>query len=418
MRINQIRIFDYLYVVIGVPLIFLTIITSRDYTMIKTILLILLSGIAFIEILLKKRINKKMFLYICAFILYFSASLLIGILLGYQANIESVFPLVQYYIVTPIVIFLFYNVCIMHNHRIMFVIRFIIILTFILCLLDFLKVLSVRNMIPKFGLLDLILQSSDVNDKYGLVLRMANETSFFFLLPFSIVLLLNDNMSKSYKYMNYMSIILGVSYCVISGRKALEIIVAVVLIIVVVKKYCSIKNTNDLVKNILLLIFGIIALYVFLGFISDVLQIENIIDEAINTLVNGLDSKTYGVIKRNDNISALFDMWLTSPIIGHGLNSYANASLASSTALWSYEVYYNALIAQSGIVGLFFVMYPIYYICRHLYLKFKYYQSKFFLAILIAHFSFAISAGTNPMLYLFWPWTISLICIHYNNETI
>lgn len=77
-------LFNYLYILIGVPFLFLVIITSRGFTEIKTLLLAILIVIAFIEtILIKKSINKSFTYFIFIFVIYFIFSLLLGIFNGF-----------------------------------------------------------------------------------------------------------------------------------------------------------------------------------------------------------------------------------------------------------------------------------------------------------------------------------------------
>ena len=68
---------------------------------------------------------------------------------------------------------------------------------------------------------------------------------------------------------------------------------------------------------------------------SSILKITNIFDTAINTFTAGLSRNDYGVTKRANDIKNLFSMFLDSPIIGNGLNSYVEGRQSAHNN-WSY----------------------------------------------------------------------------------
>ena len=73
--------------------------------------------------------------------------------------------------------------------------------------------------------------------------------------------------------------------------------------------------------------------------------------------------------------------------MGNGLNSHA-AVLASNTTLWSYEIVYVALLAQTGLIGVSIFFYGVIYIVYKLYRLYKKNNKKIYLSCLVAFISF------------------------------
>jgi hypothetical protein len=58
-----------------------------------------------------------------------------------------------------------------------------------------------------------------------------------------------------------------------------------------------------------------------------------------------------GAAYRREQFHALLDGWTESPLLGAGHGASAYGSIRSKTAPWEYELYYLALLYQTGIVG-------------------------------------------------------------------
>lgn len=409
-RKKNIDVFEMLYLLIGIPWLFLVIVTSQQLTLIKTILLAILVIVSCIEILTyKKKISLKEIIFLLIFVLYFLLNLLLGIANGYKFNFLHDFSLIQNYLLTPIFIIILAMIFKDNKNRQECLLKVLIIIVFVLLSMNLIKICAVKGIFPSFAVLDLITQTSDISS-FGLTIRMSNETSLFFLLPFIIILSLKQKKNK-YSILIYLSIIMGIIYGLLSGRKILEIVIVVSLVYTYIHKMSRNKKVsiNKIVKSIIIIVLILILLICLSNYFSSVLDLGNIFQEALKTITNGLDNNAIGLIKRKNDINNLFEMWINSPLIGLGLNSYTRDAILYKECLWSYEVYYNALLAQSGIIGLLLVIIPIVYIVKRHYIQLKSNGSIVSLAIAFGFIMFVISAATNPMLYLIWPWTISLI---------
>ena len=402
--------FDILYILIGIPWIFMMIATSRGFTRIKTVLLLCLSIVAFLEFICeKKRIIKKEFVYLVIFLEYYLFSLIIGVFSGYEFSVSIDFAIIQYYFITPVLVVLLSTIFLYRNYRIDFLLRSIEVICLIVLVLDLAKILSYRIGTPDIDFFNLIMIASN-NTEFELAIRVSNEASFMFLLPIIIVLFFEKGIKTKRRILLGTIVILGTAYGFLSGRKMLELLIFGTVIIMLFRELISLQGKRMI--HVIEFCLGGIILLVVVSKLSSTLNIENIIGQAFNTLRKGLAKDSYGVSHRAGNIEALMDLFLTSPILGHGLNSYALNSLANGITKWSYEVLYVALLAQTGILGVTLLFVSIKYILKNLIYIFKKTGDLYFLATFIGFGSFILAGGTNPMVYYIWPWVISLALIH------
>ena len=405
------KVFNYLYLLIGVPWLFFMIVTSRRFTLFKTILLIILTLVCLLEMLIyNKSFCKKQFIFIVIFVTYFTISLMYGIFREYDWNLKNDFSLIQYYIITPILILILVNIF-NNKKRIYFTLNLLKYITLITLILDILKIMSLKGLIPDIDIFNLIYISSDVQGK-ELALRVSNEVSFIFLLPIYIVLFFSKKNNKKEKKIYFLIILLGILYSVLSGRKILEIVVFATLLFMVIKdmRYLNSKT----IKNILAFISIIVILFLMLNYFSNSLDIENIINKIVKTIMNGLDSNSYGMTKRTNNFEALFLEWFKSPLWGNGLNSYSTVSLASGTTKWAYEIVYVALLSQTGIIGIMLFSFAIFYIVFNLLKYYRKSKRDIYLAFFMGFLSFIIAGATNPLVYYLWPWLLCFMLCKYD----
>ena len=377
-------LFNYLYILIGVPFLFLVIITSRGFTEIKTLLLAILIVIAFIEtILIKKSINKSFTYFIFIFVIYFIFSLLLGIFNGFPFDFIIDFSLIQYFVITPIGVLFLSSIFYKNKLRIDFLFKTLKFVTLITVIMDVLKVFSHQGIIPDIDFLNLIMIASDIGEH--ITLRVSNEAALMFLVPMYIILFFHESQKKN-KFIYSLIVLFGIVYSMLSGRKALMILEMFTLLIMFIKQ---LNITKKGLKNIFLFIVILFVLNSMLNVFSNAIGMNNIIDKIIETVQAGISSNASGVISRGNNIKALLDMWANSPLIGFGLNSYAIISIANSLTKWSYEVVYVALLAQTGLIGV---------------------------TIFFSGVCTILCGASNPLVYYIWPWIIAMVAVQNNLE--
>ncbi len=383
----------------------------RAYTDIKIYGLIFISFIALTEIMVKKiKINIKYMISILFFIVICVSSLLLGVISGYKFNSDDI-PLIQYYIITPIcsllLAMIFYN-----KDRREVLKKSLICIAFGISLYNLLYLLSYNNIIPNFSILQFGFLASNEVYENQLAVRMSNEPALIFLMPFLIISLYDlKSYEKKYRILIYFGIIFGCVYAALSGRRALEVVI-ILSVIYLAGLLFKKGNLKKYIKFILEVLILIIVSYYTLSKMSNILGLENIFQSITKTFFKGFSSNEYGMIKRQGNTSALLSGWMESPftvLFGHGLNSYAQNSIANLTTLWSYEVFYPAFLYQTGVIGMFTLFSIIVGILKTLNIKIKkQLYSNDYRAIKVAFICILIASGTNPLLYNVWIWAIVL----------
>ena len=413
MNVSKLNSRDTLYILIGLPWLFLMIMSSRMFSTQKIILVLMLFALTLLEVLFRHiRINKKIFVFVFTFVLYYFVSLAIGIANGYKFSPGTDYPLIQYYMFTPICVMLFNAAFGNTEDRRKFVWDILKWMTLLLSVFDVITILTYRQGIST-PLSLFIMVASDVTDT-ELALRTSNETSFMFLLPLYLVLLLDGKEKDKKDSVVYAFIeAFGIVYALISGRKMLQLVLLLTAAVIGVWRLLAAKRhgipLNKLLKRALLIILAIAVFALILSKVTTILNVGNIIQRAYDTLVNGLSSSAFGMTKRVSDAKALTELWLESPLWGNGLNAYASSNIANGATRWSYEVVYNALLAQTGIIGIGLLFLAVIYMVRILWIKFKTTGDSRYFAVLAGFASFIFCGSSNPLVYLIWPWAITLI---------
>lgn len=416
MKHSHLSLFDISYCLIGVPWLFLMLFTSRSLTEVKTAMLLLLVVVCILEICFKRiSCNPKQFGFVVLFVTFAFFEIVVGLLNGYEFDaLGSEFPLIQYYIATPLFVFILSSAIKYKPLRREGLWNILKYMTFALTILDLLRILLMMVGISPWYLE--FIPMANINTE-ELVMRVSNEPSLMFLLPVFIYLLINpQNKSKKDKIIFIIIVVTGVIYSLLSGRKILELLVAFSFLVSFIYKNGKFKIGNLFSSSMVRAYFVILALLVALYFILEVISkqvgVDNIFSVAMDTLINGLSPDDAGAEKRLGNADALLDLWMESPLWGNGLQSYARNSIASAATHWSYEVFYVAWLAQTGIIGLIILLTPMFYIAKRLRNAGLFFNDNRYYAIMLGFVCFMISGASNPMLYLVWPWTIAVIyCI-------
>ena len=247
MKIKFFDFFDFLYIIIGVPWLFMMIATSRGFTSIKLGLLVVLGIIVLFENIMRRvKINKKVLLFTFLFVSYYMLSLEYGIISGYKFILIEDYALLQYYFITPILVVLISLMFKRKEYRLHFVFNILKYITLIVVILNVDVVLAHLIGFVNFDFLNLIMIASDVTTN-GLYLRVSNEANLMFLLPMYIILLFDSGESKKNKFIYFCIIGFGLIYALLSGRKMLEIVIAIAFFIVFIdklKKAINFKYAN------------------------------------------------------------------------------------------------------------------------------------------------------------------------------
>lgn len=410
---RKLDLFDYIYIIIGTPWLFLMLFTSRMYTEVKIALLAILMTVCFSEITIKKiNFPRKETGFIIFFMIFCLLSLLWGCIQGYEFEISIDYALVQYYFITPLCILLFSMVFGRDGRRKAVLWDLLKYLTCMLTVLDVIRiVLYVQGIDPPY--LQFLMMASQGMEE-TLTLRISNEIALMFLLPVYVFMVMNPNgLSKKDNVIYIITVVFGIIYSILSGRKMLEIEVAIAFIFSITFCYGRLSLTK--IKKALnaktFILFLVVA--VLFGIVeeklSSIIGIESVTDLAYDTISNGLSRGDNGVEVRVNSSNALFNLWSQSPLWGNGLNSYSELHIANKDTQWSYEIFYHAWLAQTGLIGTVILFIPIMYVIKSLRRVWMITRDNAYGALLIGFVCFAIGGASNPLLYLVWPWSIVLI---------
>lgn len=244
--------------------------------------------------------------------------------------------------------------------------------------------------------------------------RLYNISSLLFLVPFCIATLFvwsdNSDMPISRKWI-WISFVLGMLLVFLSGRRALLGVVAISPFITLIFKYFlprknSKLNRKKLIRTfigIILILFGLyIYLYFFYGF--NLQALTKMFLEGFNFQYSG------GAIARKTQFYALLEGWSKYPLFGAG-HGASVSYLRSTEQPWAYELFYLALLYQTGLIG--FLAYSsgiIWMFWKGIsIIRSGHYLGVQILPVLVGTACFLIGNATNPYLGKFdYMWVIFL----------
>lgn len=381
----------------------------KEYGVVKAVVLLIICLIGIYDLARNKYVNKHECIYFSCFIFYFMASLLLGIISGWKFNLVEDYPLFLYYLFTPVGVFLLGN---MYCKQKMLICKICIVVTFIITILNIVRIFVILGIISPISILDFLVHVDSENTLSNeLTLRISNESSLIFLMPFNILLLssvLNgDTFTFIYKFCIIGSSILGSIYAMLSGRRILEIGIILAWLF---RGFYYLKHSmryKDFWKGLIfIIIFFSIILYILnkIALNTDMNNIEYMI---IDTFFEGFTGA--GMKTREGYIPGLIDLWSEAPIFGNGLNAYGTV-LANRSNLWSYEVVFLALLGQAGILGILIILIGVCACLKSFYRNYRVSSNQniknIYQAMSFSSIIFILAGLTNPQIYYIWFWSL------------
>lgn len=155
-------------------------------------------------------------------------------------------------------------------------------------------------------------------------------------------------LNKNWRYIVLLAFIFSCLALLVSGRRAFWIVAALSPFFVYGLCWAG-KLKLSYWKHAL----ALLVLLVTLGGGS---QLSGVVDiqTTYSNLISGFDfdnANTESATLRKEQFVALYNGWLSSPIVGHGHGSFASESVRDSDTTWAYELSYMALLFQIGILG-------------------------------------------------------------------
>lgn len=230
--------------------------------------------------------------------------------------------------------------------------------------------------------------TSNVGIHSGFIhLTNTNLSMMIFILPFIMTLRLsNYNLKTIKKYTLTFSVVLATIAVLISGRRILWLSLLIPLFFYLIK-----IDKKKILKFFKKYFAFLIAASLFLAALSfsSYLSFNDMIVR-FKDVFTGEEGNI-----RTSQIEALWNGFLENPILGSGAGIGVPEVIRSHTTPWIYEVSYNLILYNSGIIG------SIFFFSSLLYLFVKLYREKLrgdilAEAILISYISVLISNATNP----------------------
>lgn len=349
----------------------------------------------------KKLFRSSLLLSVIIFIGVSTFFLITSFLNGYP--IDS--GILQIYIFTPLIVYLIANIMSSKNMLIMFF-KLLQISCFIILTYNIVYMIGEITPVPQLFFWE---ENVSVVSQSFLSIRLTNQASLMFLLPMNYTNLFFENKVPYNKKLTLLNSILGLVVTILSGRRALQIVVISSIILIWILSLLMTKNF-ELIKKILKTFLGGILGFILLLGLSRLLGLSSILSSMTETILNAFSSTESSTIVRDLQKELSIKFWQESPFIGHGLTSHIPNYIRSGINYWSYEQFYYALLFQTGLVGIIYYGGILVSILKFYFskaVKFGNLKNRYFyLSLGFGVLMFSFAASSNPMITSLWPWVI------------
>lgn len=220
-----------------------------------------------------------------------------------------------------------------------------------------------------------------------------NIGSLFFIIPYLVsVYFRRDKYDLNPGLLN-LSLLCTLILGALSGRRALWIVIIISPILISMLSYLT-RSTHLLTKNskkfIMLLLISVIIFFIgfYYLFQNGILGYSTIVH--LKTAFSDSDP-------RSIQSGYLFEGFLKYPLFGSGFGM-STPYIRSGSSPWSYEMTYNQLLFNFGIIGLLIIFLLFLFFLYFVILLIRRNRTESIIAfsILVGFFSFAIGAYSNP----------------------
>lgn len=257
-------------------------------------------------------------------------------------------------------------------------------------------------------------------------LRFPGLNSLPFLVPFLIAAVVSRSSQPGGRLVSrfWLSVALSSGFIIVilSGRRAVQLVTMLAPFLTLALGIFQPKKERRLLMRSLGRVTMALVLLVVLSvpLLRSVYSInfEGLADRFSAGFDFSPSNQADSAVGRIDQYLALKSGWLEDPLLGAGLGASAHASIRSETMTWSYELYYSALLYQTGLFG--FLAYTagiVWIYCSGIgIIKRGGVGSQFMVPILVGMSGFLIANGTNAYLIKFdalWVIFLPLAFINY-----
>jgi len=179
-------------------------------------------------------------------------------------------------------------------------------------------------------------------------------STLVFLVPYlvgALVVYTKERASFISRKILWIAFLSGTGVALLSGRRALLIVIVLAPLLTWFFRAklpisTRLAGRRQVLTTLLACVFLVLSIGLYLG------RTVNLDWRGLQDLVvGGFDSDfNQGAATRSQQFHALLSGWEEQPVLGHGLGSYT-PELVRSDRPWEYELQYNLLLFQTGLIG-------------------------------------------------------------------
>lgn len=347
------NIINRIYLFLFQSLLFLMLVIPRTGELIKIVLIVCMVFLVLIDLVISKEIliNKKILTFISIYLTYAILASFVGLI----RNNPGAYGFIKVNILYPIILTLFV-LYVRRFYQYEKLLRIILIASNVISIYSILLFLVNIGYWPEALFIDFDVTSNvGIHDGY-VHLTNTNLSMLIFSAPLCTYLIIKNYNSLviSKRFLLLTGLLLIVA-SLLSGRRILWIAILISIMLLVINKLLKFS-----LKNLLLIVFSLILL----------ILIFNILQEHGYLSIDGIIERFNGAFKYNEeNVRfeqaiALWEGFKSYPILGSGAGVGVENFVRSNSAPWNYELSYNLILYNSGLIG--FILYAT---C-HIYLLF------------------------------------------------
>ena len=377
-------------------LFFFMLFAPRTFQVIKIPLVIITVGIILIQIIIRDvYINKGVLYWIIIFLIFG----LVWSLIAIFNNNPGAFDAFRIHVIWV----LLYSVFVVGINKTIFdsLIRIIIISTVALSLYNIISLLHIMGYWP-----NLLYYELDLGSRIGIhsgytQFTAHNIGTLAFTFPFILTWFINNKKSDFLGFKKssiFLSMVISSIMVVLSGRRILLVIVALLpFIIIFIVRLMNKELRSFVYKKILKALPYAIITFLLIG-ISLQVHFNWNYEDYKQRVVSSFTKSTQ--TERTTQFKALMEGFYDKPFIGTGFGQGVEGSVRSDTKPWSYELTYVLYLYNTGIIGFIYFVLCLLWIIYEL-IKISSYEKdneNLALPLLVGYISFLLATASNPYL--------------------
>ncbi len=364
----------------------------KSFAVIKIVILAFMFSMVFLHIVLGgvRRFSLDIIFFYLVFILLAVIWLIVGLLNdGYAIALGDAFRL---YVVFSL-IFLVLYLWLENFDYLPLIFSSIMVSTIIIfafCFLSIFEALYSVSLFPDFLRVELNVMAGGHEGHFQLGNNSVN--SLFFTVPFLLsALVCSSELSKRYRFLFFVSLVLGVIAVLLAGRRALMLILLMVPFLAVFFRRISGVSSIEGGRGVGKIIFVFTFFAVCVGGVILLAGLN------VNQAAERIESAFAGDSVRVDQFISLWKGFTDSPLLGSGFGGSVDV-IRSEERPWMYELSYMQLLFNGGLLGFSLITGCIgFFYLKALFVikNFSLYRAEA-ISTLVGVLVFCVGSATNP----------------------